>query len=974
MLRRNLLDLRPRRASSRRSSGSSSSTSSSPGSGSSDAVVGDSSCPRLVAFLVLTVLTGARLSARRHRASRRWRSRTGGRLTRRARTASSSARADRPAVRRGRATSSPRPSAAGDGYDAMSSSASNLGPTNPDAAPRRPQRASAAYRTRERARRRTPPSRSDAVTASGSGLDPQISRRERTAAGRPRRARTGPRTVATCSRLIDEHTDGRSLGFLGEPGVNVLELNLALDGTAVAARFGHGARDAPHLPRRRGRRRQDVRDARTRAAGAPSTARTSSSGSSRRTGAEDGRADRRPRGRPAAAGRVPRRDVRGDGRRRRPRAPPAGRARRRARAHERPRLAEREALAGCRGASRRGHRRDLDAERPAPRVPQRRRRADHRRHAARDDPRRGRAPRRRAPARRPHAARAPQPARPRRRLPARAHRHRARATTSAPATSPPSASWPSPGSPTGWTRLSPTTAHATASTEPWETRERVLVALTGSADGERLVRRAARMAQRTKGELVGRPRHPAGRARRPLGRAARAPAPRSSTSSAARTTRSSGADVAEALLDAARSLNVTQIVMGASRRSRWQRMTRGSVIGRVIRESGVGIDVHVISHPDGRSEDALSSRARAALPHCRRSACSSASASPQSACRFSTWTLPTSASDLGLPSVMLLYLLLVVAVVGARRPLAGARRRGRRVPARQLVLRPPLHTFTIGEARTSLRWSCSSTVAASMSGFVALAARRAVEGAARPGRGGSARATRRIRSGRRRSSTALPRARPRGRGRPPPQRTTAGGSMRRPATHPESPEAGRDHDRARPRPRPRACRRADPRSEDQRVLDAFATRARRVGRSSASSRRRLEAAGALAAANELRAALLVRRLARPADAARRPSRPPSPACSRTTSSGPAEARDEFLATIDEETDRLDCARRQPPRHEPPPDRRARASAPPPVGLDEVLPAALTSIGAPAGDSRSTSPEHCPACSPTPGCSSARSRT
>ena len=45
--------------------------------------------------------------------------------------------------------------------------------------------------------------------------------------------------------------------------------------------------------------------------------------------------------------------------------------------------------------------------------------------------------------------------------------------------------------------------------------------------------------------------------------------------------------------------------MGASRRSRWQRLTRGSVIGRVIRESGPGIDVHVVSHPGGRSEDAF---------------------------------------------------------------------------------------------------------------------------------------------------------------------------------------------------------------------------------------------------------------------------------------------------------------------------------------------------------------------------------
>ncbi len=123
----------------------------------------------------------------------------------------------------------PRPSAAGDGYDAMASSASNLGPTN-SALLRDVRSRAAAYRRENglAANADVPP---DVVTSSGSGLDPDISVTNARIQA-PRVARARGLSLATVLELVAAHTDGRSLGFLGDPGVNVVELNLALDGPA----------------------------------------------------------------------------------------------------------------------------------------------------------------------------------------------------------------------------------------------------------------------------------------------------------------------------------------------------------------------------------------------------------------------------------------------------------------------------------------------------------------------------------------------------------------------------------------------------------------------------------------------------------------------------------------------------------------------------------------------------------------------
>jgi K+-transporting ATPase ATPase C chain len=119
-----------------------------------------------------------------------------------------------------------RPSATGRfAYDSAASSGSNLGPTDP--------RLLEAVRGRVEALRASDPQNAapipvDLVTASASGLDPHIS----PAAAlwqAPRLTRVRGLAPGEVERLIDEHTEGRWLGLLGEPRVNVLELNLALD-------------------------------------------------------------------------------------------------------------------------------------------------------------------------------------------------------------------------------------------------------------------------------------------------------------------------------------------------------------------------------------------------------------------------------------------------------------------------------------------------------------------------------------------------------------------------------------------------------------------------------------------------------------------------------------------------------------------------------------------------------------------------
>ncbi len=265
-------------------------------------------------------------------------------------------------------------------------------------------------------------------------------------------------------------------------------------------------------------------------------------------------------------------------------------------------------------------------------------------------------------------------------------------------------------------------------TEPWETRERVLVAITGAPGTEALIRRAARMAQRSHGELLG------VHVRSDDGLATGA---RSESVERHRQLLTDlggefheivASDVAAALAELARVENCTQLVLGASRRSRWAELTRGSVINRVIRLAGP-IDLHVISQNEPEPHETRPGRFSvrpSALPPRRRliGLLVAVVGLP-----LLTFWLSRVRNDLTLASVLLIFLLLVVVTAAIGGPLLAIAIAVFAFLCANYYFTPPLHEFTIAERQNVLALIVFLIVAGVVSALVDAAARRARDAA-----------------------------------------------------------------------------------------------------------------------------------------------------------------------------------------------------------------------------------------------------
>ena len=255
----------------------------------------------------------------------------------------------------------------------------------------------------------------------------------------------------------------------------------------------------------------------------------------------------------------------------------------------------------------------------------------------------------------------------------------------------------------------------------WETRERVVVAVTGAASGEQLIRRAARMAIRTKGELLG------VHVRASDGLADASPALLDAHRRLLEDLGGTyhevvGTDVAAALTSFAEAERATQLVLGASHRSRWKELTQGSVINAVARRTGA-FDLHVISYDtsgDGPALPRVSAR-NVGLSARRRLA---GWLIALLGVPLVTLALIPVRDDLELSGDLMAFLMLVVlaSVVGGIGPGLTAAVVGS--VALNWYFTHPIHTFTISETENVVALAGFVVISAVISVLVTQAARR----------------------------------------------------------------------------------------------------------------------------------------------------------------------------------------------------------------------------------------------------------
>jgi two-component system sensor histidine kinase KdpD len=266
----------------------------------------------------------------------------------------------------------------------------------------------------------------------------------------------------------------------------------------------------------------------------------------------------------------------------------------------------------------------------------------------------------------------------------------------------------------------------------WETRERVVVAVTGAPGGDQLVRRAARMAARTKADLLAvHVRTDDGLAEIGGDAAARLDTCHTLVTDLGGTWHETvGSNVAEALCRFARSEQATQLVIGASRRTRVAEILRGSIVGAVVRHAGT-IDVHVIAtDPEAAGTDAVRlvpgvhRRGRSNLTAPRRTA---GWAIAVLGVPLLTLALTHARSGFSLPGDMMAYLLVVLAAAttGGMGPALVSALGGSL--AANWYFTPPIHTFTIEDAGNVVALIAFVAVGCIVSLLVTEAARRRVE-------------------------------------------------------------------------------------------------------------------------------------------------------------------------------------------------------------------------------------------------------